>query len=146
MPWPTDSDVQTAVVAVLTKAAVADVQIPSGLAEIITEANAAAQADLTRILVLKGYTPLQIANWDDAFQYGLDQAKFWGLVNCGGLGEYPDKFVKALDRREELTRAPAILIGGVPVAPPVGGSDVGGISSGRLDAVEHFRDDRDLFS
>lgn len=135
MAWPTDAQVQAAVLGILTKGVSGDagLTVPTGLAGIVTDANRAAQADLTRILALKGYSPSQIAAWDDQYAYGLDQATFWALVRSGGMAAFEDKFAERLDRREELERAAAILIGGVPVAPPTGG-EVGGISSGTLDA------------
>lgn len=135
MAWPTDAEVQTAVVGVLTKGVSGDpgLVLPSGLAGIVSDSNRAAQADLTRILALKGYSPAQIAAWDDRYAYGIDQATFWALMRSGGMANFEDKFAKMLDRREELQSAAAILIGGIPVAPPAGG-DIGGISSGTLDA------------
>ena len=135
MAWPTDADVQAAVVGVLTKGVSGDpgLTLPSGLAGIVSDSNRAAQADLTRILALKGYSPAQIATWDDRYAYGIDQATYWALVRAGGMAGFEDKFLKLLDRREELQAAAAILIGGAPVAPPTGG-EVGGISAGTLDA------------
>lgn len=134
MAWPTDAEVQAAVLGILTKGVSGDagLTIPTGLAGIVSDSNRAGQADLTRILALKGYTPAQIASWDDRYAYGIDQATYWALVRSGGMAAFEDKFAERLDRREELQNATAILIGGAPVAPPTGG-EVGGIASGTLD-------------
>jgi|GEM_PF-6846927 len=142
MAWPTDAEVQAAVVGILTKGVAGDpgLTLPTGLAGIVADANRAGQADLTRILALKGYSAQQIAAWDDRYAYGIDQATYWALVRAGGMAQFEDTFLKLLDRREELQTAAAILIGGTPVAPPTGG-EVGGISAGTLDYYASVRDE-----
>lgn len=131
-PWIPDAKVYEAVAAILMRGGTTTTTANAQYAEICAEANRLAVADLTRILALKGYSADQINSWDDRGRYSLDQAIFWALTRATGLGNYTDTNINKYDRRAELERAPAILIGGVPVKP--GPSEVGGIAHGRLAA------------
>lgn len=110
--------------------------LAASYAEICSEANRLAIADINRILVTKGYSPAVIAVWDDLGRYNLDQAIFWALTRAGGLSGLSDSFVKNFDRRKELETMTAIIVGGVP--QPAGGTQVGGISSGRNTTFDHL--------
>src|SRR5262245_1406238 len=127
MAWPTSAEVKTALAGLLK---VAEAELPALFDGIVDASNKAAQDDLNRILALKGYSAGQIALWDQQLSWGRDLALWWCVVKGAGLGDYDDRFVKALDRRKELEQAVAILIGGVPTAPAAGGSEVGGVSFG----------------
>ncbi len=133
-PWIPDDKVVEAVTAILMRGGttVATQQY----AEICSEANRLAVADLTRILAIKGYSAAQINSWDDRGRYALDQSIFWALTRATGLGDYTNTNIKQYDRRGELEKAPAILIGGEPVVP--GPSDIGGISHGRLSSWKKY--------
>ncbi len=133
MSYPTipDAKIWEAISAILHKSD-AD-PLGDEYAEIVAEANRLAIADITRILMTRGYSGAQILAWDDRGRYNLDQAIFWSLMRAGALAGYPDNFAKTFDRRKELELLPAIMIGGEPVKP--GPSAIGGISHGRLRAM-----------
>jgi hypothetical protein len=87
-----------------------------------------AYADLSSILLGKGYTIEQLDQWDYRADYSRQQALFWLFTETSlGMG-YDFAAIDKLDHRAELREGATILIGGIPVAP--GGSDTGGIGGG----------------
>lgn len=95
---------------------------------ICTRANSQAQAELTGILVAKGYSAASVAAWDFKRDYVLELGTFLAIAK----GQ-PDKVeeAKVLDRRAELREAAVIIAGGVPVGPASpADTDVGGIGHG----------------
>lgn len=69
---------------------------------ICTAALASAEADVQGVLVGRGYTVDQVDDWPGGVATVSDLALFWALTNAGVLEAFDDKFVKALDRREQL--------------------------------------------
>ncbi len=141
--WIPAAKVVEAVNAILMRGGTATAE--SQYAEICSEALRLAQEDLIRILTIKGYTASQIESWSSRGRYVLDQAIFWSLTRATGLGDYTNTNIKQYDRREELERAPAILIGGESVAPG-GAAGGGGISSGRLSGWRRYGRRFDAFN
>ncbi len=134
-PFVLDSDVLNAVSAILHKTA--QDPLASEYVEMCVEANANATGDIYRILLTRGYDQGQIAAWDDAPLYALDQAIYWVLMRAPAFGSYPDTFPKQFDRRKELAEIPAIMIGGAPVVPS-GAQGTGGVSHGRLSTYDRL--------
>lgn len=98
---------------------------------LITRARQTGYADLTEILLGRGYTISQLDSWDNRETYNRHQALFWVYTESPlGLGT-EDKEVNKLDRREQLRKATTIMINGVPVSPG-GGTDAGGIGGGLI--------------
>jgi hypothetical protein len=95
-----------------------------------------AAAELRSILVIKGYTPAEVAAWDDAFTYSQLLATYFALCSGSALTGFDTKTIEWMDCRPELRQAVALIIGGEAVAPS-GDSDVGGIAHGRLAAHDN---------
>ncbi|WP_439627490.1 hypothetical protein [Gemmata sp.] len=130
-PWITAADLKQALADLLKQDLAALAPIYDRVA---AQAVLSGYADVSTILFGKGYTAGQLDAWDNRVGVSTDQSLWRAALLVGGLGEYADKFVTALDRRKELMDASTIMIGGVPVAP--GGTDVGGISHGRVTAAD----------
>jgi hypothetical protein len=105
-------------------------QLPARWTQIVKDANQMAVADITNILINKGYTQAQIDGWDDRVQSNRKLGLWYALTMGNPLGNYPDKFLDKLDPREFLTTAGSIRIGGVPTGPTIGATAVGGIEYG----------------
>jgi hypothetical protein len=106
-----------------------DDPLSSTYAEIVSVANREAAADIHRILLAKGYTSAQVAQFDDLGRFQLRMALYWSLVNAGLLDR-----AKPYDCRAELEALPALMINGVAVA--AGPSSIAGTSYGRLKAYD----------
>lgn len=113
-------------------------ELPEEFAGLCATGARDATSELRRVLVLKGYSVAQVYSWDDREYYAGRLAAYFALIRSSALSNYDLKAVELLDCRKELTEAAAIIIGDVAVAPPVGG-EVGGISSGTLDAVDEVK-------
>lgn len=101
----------------------------------IARATQDAAAEIKRVLVLKGYTPAQIAASDDARAYNDRLGAFFALTRGAVLTTYDLKAVEWLDCRKELQEAAALVINDVAVGPPASGSEIGGVAFGTLGAV-----------
>jgi hypothetical protein len=94
------------------------------------KAEQSAYRDLSGLLLGKGYTLLQLDQWDYRASYSNDQAMFWLFTYTSlGIG-YDDKEINKLDHRKELSDSATILINGAAVAP--GSTDTGGIGGGLI--------------
>lgn len=120
-PWVTPAAVKTALAAILKKS---EASLQGYWDTIINDAVGDAYADLTSILLAKGYTIGQLDSWDERERYNKDLALFWCLVKGGGLSTYNDVNINKLDSRAGLEKSATIMIGGNPVTP--GGVDEGG--------------------
>lgn len=99
------------------------------------EATRDAAADLTTLLAMKGYSQAQITQADQ-FSAWQERIAFVVTMQRGAaLTNYSQESLKALDPREAIEKAGAILIGGVPTAAD-GTSAVGGVSNGRVSAAD----------
>ena len=96
---------------------------------LVEKARQTGYADLTEILLGRGYTIGQLDAWDNREVYNRQQSLFWLLTETSwGIG-YDDKEINKLDRRPQLLKAATIMVNGVPVAPA--GTDAsGGIGGG----------------
>lgn len=97
-----------------------------------TESHAWAYAHVVNVLLGKGFTIAQIADWDSGAHYERDLTLWRALTRGGGLEGYDDKFVKTFDRREELKALVALEIDGVFTAPA---GTAGQVSTGPLDTT-----------
>jgi hypothetical protein len=79
-------------------------------------ANVAAYGQIRRALMLRGLSQAQVDSWDDGAEYQLDLGLFWALTKGGCTKDYDQKFIQALDRRDELKTA-YLTTGGAPVVP-----------------------------
>lgn len=99
-----------------------------------SQATKDACVEIKRIFVLKGFTVAQLVASSDTRVWAERLAAFWAMVRGTALASYSLDSVKYLDCREELENAGAIIIGDVAVTP--GGTDIGGISHGRVTAAD----------
>lgn len=122
--------------------------LPAAWDSLCAQATKDAAAEIKRIFVLKGFTPGQVAASDDSKVYNEMLGAFFAFVRGSALASYDLKAVEYLDCRKTMAEAGALVIGDLAVSPTVGGSDVGGISSGVLTAIadeEEAAEDRGLF-
>jgi hypothetical protein len=107
--------------------------------QITADALAAGWADIQSVLFARGFSSAQINAWTAGRAYQSDQSLFWCLVNGAGIATenatYDDKFVKRLDRREELKNVPILDASGEPITPARSGVGHGELKS-PLDRVK----------
>lgn len=115
--------------------------LPAAWDSLCAQATKDAAAEIKRIFVLKGFTPTQVAASDDARVYNEMLGAFFAFVRGSALAGYDLKAVEYLDCRKAMAESGALVIGDSAVSPTVGGSDVGGISSGTLDVVDEVMED-----
>lgn len=127
------TDVRTQVAASLF-VAVADLH--PGWNEICPVATRDAAAELKRLLILKGYTPAQIAASDDAGTWNERLGAFFAFVRGTALAPYDLKAVEHLDCRKDILEAGALVIDDKAVGPAPNESEVGGITTGQISATE----------
>ena len=113
---------------------VAAADLPAAWDNICAHAARRAAAELRSIFVLKGYTPDQLAAWDDGFTYSQQLGTYFALTAGAALASYDTKTVEWMDCRKDLRETGALIIGGAVVAPSANG-EVGGVHSGSVDAV-----------
>jgi hypothetical protein len=117
LPWITDDDLKTRVLSLLGKTEFET----SGVYEtVITDANRQAYRDILFALTSRGYSVAQVEAWDAKQEFNVSLGLFWALTMLGAAKNFDDRFIKALDRREELTdprRVIRITSGGVTVTP-----------------------------
>lgn len=77
--------------------------------QIVADSNQSAFLDIRGILIMRGYTAQQVMGWDRGPEFQRDIGLFWCLVKGAGLHPYDDRFIKQLDRREEI-RKPGFLV------------------------------------
>jgi hypothetical protein len=118
-------------------------QLPAEWDNICSHSARRAAADLRSILILKGYTPDQVAGWDDAYTYSLQLATWMALGAGSALASYDAKLIEWMDCRKELREAAALIIGGAVVGPTP--TEVGGVGHGVADAVGEARARFDTF-
>jgi len=99
-------------------------QQPSGLSAtfwgpLVTSSNVSAYAFLRRTLAARGYSPAQIAEWDDGAEFQLSIATWWCLVKGCEKDRIDSKMLGAFDRRDEVRSVP-ITVAGVLINPPTG--------------------------
>lgn len=119
---------------------VAPASLPSEWNAICSHAARRAAAELRSIFILKGYTPAQLSQWSDGFTYSQQLGTWFAITAGSSLCGYDTKNIEWMDCRKELREAAALIIGEEAVAPS-GSSDVGGISSGVIDAIAEQEDD-----
>lgn len=130
-PWVDPTALTNLFADVLKKAASGG---PDPLADywgpILTQANAAATADLTRIYVGLGFTIGQVDS-DDFITTTATNLAIWYAINIGGIAaDYTPEFLKSLDIREELEEKGLVFNQGVAQVPALG--PVGGVASGSI--------------
>lgn len=124
----TDAELKSAVKAAL---GVDDADtLPTLWDNIITNANRQATNNIYEGLCSQGFTVGQVATWEMATQYALDQGTYWALIRGAGLGAYSGQKMDHLDHREELRTKTVLVVDGSATAVTPGESDVGGISFG----------------
>lgn len=134
-PWTTLDSVLAAVAAGMETT---PANLPVQAIEKATEALNVSTSDLYEILIIKGYTPDVIVQWDNGATYNLDLAIFWFGTRTGLLTKYDQARLDKLDRRELMKDKEWVLIvNGVALAAPANGA-VGGVSFGRVKAVDHL--------
>ena len=109
--------------------------LPAAWTSICAQATKDAAAEIKRIFVLKGYTPQQLAASDDARVWNEMLGAFFAFVRGTALASYDLKAVEYLDCRKAMQEAAALVINDTAVAPSSNG-EIGGVSSGVLDAVD----------
>ncbi len=143
-PYITDAQLKEAVAAALGTTAAdlaADQWDP-----IIAGANFSAANDIVQALTLLGHSVTNIDAWDQAADFNRDLGTFWALARGAGLGAYNAPQLKALDRRDELRKMTALIIGGVPVAPTPNETTVGGITHGQTGIAARLNAEFDVLS
>jgi hypothetical protein len=93
--------------------------LPAYAANVVTEAHAAAFAEIQGRLLNRGYTLAQITSWDQGAFYERQISLYFIMVNVAGTGDYSDLWVKQYDRRKDLDTV-LISIGGIFVQPVEG--------------------------
>ncbi len=106
--------------------------LPAGWDGIITDSNSSAYQDIVSHLLNRGFTSVQINQWDRGAEFESDIGLFWCLVKGAGLHGNDPTFINKLDRRAELDTV-SVTIGGEIVLP--GGSS-GEVGYGRLDTTD----------
>lgn len=99
MPFITDAVLKTHVAAVLK---FDESTLPAYWNNLIASANESAYLDIRGALIQRGYLANQVDVWPRGAEFNRDLGVFWALVKGAGLHNYDDKFIKLLDRREEL--------------------------------------------
>ncbi len=109
--------------------------LPAAWDTIVATSVEDAYNELITLLIMKGYsaTVALSASQFEVWQRRL--ATYFALGRGASYASFDVKTVEWLDPREKLEAASAIVVDGVATAPEVGESDVGGISSGQMDAV-----------
>lgn len=95
---------------------------------VVTDSNHSAAGSIDAILGNRGFTPAQIAQWDQRKDYNIDIGMFWSFTKGGIPAGYSDLMISKLDRRKELESVP-VLVNGVVVTP--GNTDFN-VSGGRM--------------
>jgi hypothetical protein len=95
-----------------------------------------AKSDIYDCLGDKGYDSALIDTWDDLATYATRQTVYWCHIHGSGIVISDFEFINAFDMREKMKEKSFLRIGGKAVAPPDGGSEVGGISHGRAAAAD----------
>lgn len=108
--------------------------LPTEWDAICSHAARRAAAELRSLFILKGYSPDQLASWDDAFTYSQMLGTYFAITAGSSLSDYPTKGIDWMDVRKELREAAALIVGGSAVGPAAGG-EVGGVGSGTVSAV-----------
>lgn len=126
-PWISDAVVLNAIGRRLGKD---PATLEAWATDLAATCNQDATADLTTIMLGQGYTVDQLDGWDYVATY-VRRLAVWYAFNTPPLrtdgAEAPEKPLNPLPMLKAMG---TITIGGVAVAPPTGGSVVGGISSG----------------
>lgn len=113
--------------------------LPPRWSQIVRDANANAAADLTNILRNAGYTQAQIDTWDDRISYNRRLGVVYALTLGAPLSDVPMDKLETLDPRPMLKETPlTISIGGVPTAPVLNASQIGGIAFGRNESRDRL--------
>ena len=91
---------------------------------IVADALNESYADIISRLSARGFTPIQISQWDRGQEYQIDIGLFFCLTKGGATQENvsPDRF-KVVDRREELCKV-VFTIGGLETFPLLDGFNV----------------------
>src|ERR1700674_3285704 len=91
---------------------------------IVADALNESYADIISRLSARGFTPIQISQWDRGQEYQIDIGLFFCLTKGGATQENvsADRF-KVVDRREELCKV-VFTIGGLETFPPLDGFNV----------------------
>lgn len=110
-------------------------QLPADWDIICSDAARQAAAELRRLFIQKSYSVERLAEWDDLLTYSQQLGVYFAFVDGTALCDYDLKSVEHLDCRKEIAAAASLIIGGKAVAPQPGESEVGGVSSGTLDAL-----------
>jgi hypothetical protein len=87
--------------------------------EVCADALDAALADIRGALAGRGYTRVQLDAWPQLDPWVRDQALYWALVRGGALEGFDDKFVKALDHREQVKTVVVTDSDGTLVRPAI---------------------------
>lgn len=129
MPWITAPELKQRLADVLSKG-VSD--LDPKWDSIVGDAVISASNTVTELVTARGFSVTQVAAWDQVKDFTKDIGIYWCLIRGGALGNYSDQFVKAFDRRDELRKLEAIIIGGVPTTPGIPTATDLAVGSGRL--------------
>lgn len=144
MPTPNFCAWEAVRVQVANNLHVLPADLPAAWDNICSHSARRAAAELRSILILKGYTPAQVALWSDGYTYSLQLATYFALTSGSALCNYDGKLIEWMDCRKEMREAQAIIIGEDAVAPA--GEVLGGLASGDVAAVATAGDRFDCLS
>lgn len=106
MPYLSDAELLTAVTACLKKA---EMEVDSPWQDIVARANRKAKGQIKRSLVARGYSVAQVEDWEDLQEFNENLGLYWALTLGGVAADFDDKFIKSLDRAEELARVMVLI-------------------------------------
>lgn len=113
-PYITNDVLKARLVACLQRAGLTDSDSNWDL--IVADANEWAYNEIVSALLERGFTISQINEWDRREEFNKSLGLFWCLVLGGVTHAYDDKFIRDLDRREEL-KTVFVSTGQEPVDP-----------------------------
>jgi hypothetical protein len=98
---------------------------PSSWTAIITNSNNTAYREIVRVLAAKGYSPAQIATWDEGETFNRNMAVCHALRRIGlPEGQESVSLSKICEAYEELKKLDAFTIAGLVVAPVYQGASI----------------------
>lgn len=133
MPWPTLDDARRALASAI-KCPLST--LPEAWGDIVPRAMTDAKSDIYDCLGDKGFDVDLIDQWDDLATYATRQTIYWCIIHGTGIVISDFDFINAFDMRKQMSEKSFLRIGGKATAPPEGGSEVGGISHGRVAAAD----------
>jgi hypothetical protein len=81
------------------------------------EAHLSAYRDVRGALLMRGFAPGQIDQWDRGAEFERDLGLYWALVRGSNVHSFDQTAIDRLDRRKELETVMVELAGGAPQVP-----------------------------